>query len=68
LLLRCFFPPESKVITAIRQALAVWAWGTGRNLIDGDGTPIAMIIAGLFFEGTAVLFASVLLAALRHVR
>jgi len=27
-----------------------------------------MIIVGLFFEGTAVLFASVLLAALRHVR
>jgi predicted lipid-binding transport protein (Tim44 family) len=38
--------------------------GTGRNLIYGDGTPIAMIIVGLFFEGTAVLFVFVLLGGL----
>ena len=44
----------------------LWAWGTGRNLIYGDGTPIAMIIVGLFFEGIAVLFVFVFLAVIRH--
>ena len=29
----------------------VWAWGTGRNLIYGDGTPIAMIIVGAVLRG-----------------
>lgn len=44
----------------------LWAWGTGRNLMYGDGTPIAMIIVGLFFESLAVLFVFVLLAVIRH--
>jgi hypothetical protein len=46
----------------------LWAWGTGRNLIYGDGTPIAMIIVGLFFEAMAALLVFVLFAALGHAR
>jgi hypothetical protein len=51
----------------------VWAWGTGRNLIYGDGDPIAMMIVGLFlegwrFRGMAVLLVFVLLAVLGHGR
>lgn len=51
----------------------VWAWGTGRNLIYGDGDPIAMMIVGLFlegwrFRGIAVLLVFVLLAVLGHGR
>jgi hypothetical protein len=42
----------------------VWAWGTGRNLIYGDGIRSPLIIVGLFFEGTALLLAFVLLAVL----
>jgi hypothetical protein len=38
------------------------------NLIYGDGTPVAMIIVGLFYEGPAVLFVFAALAALRHRR
>lgn len=33
----------------------VWAWGIGRNLTDGTGTAIGMLIVSLFFEGIAVL-------------
>jgi hypothetical protein len=44
----------------------LWAWGTGRNLMYGDGTPIAVIIVGLFFEALTVLFVFVLIAIVRH--
>jgi biotin transporter BioY len=44
----------------------VWAWGTGRNLIDGDGTAIAMVIVGLIFDGFSLLLLLVLIVALRH--
>lgn len=42
--------------------------GSSGCIIAGDGTPIAMIIVGLFFEGTAALLVFVLLAVLRHGR
>ena len=29
----------------------LWAWGTGRNLISGDGSAIPDIVAGVFFDG-----------------
>lgn len=33
----------------------LWAWGRGRNLISDDGSAIANIVAGLFFDGAALL-------------
>jgi hypothetical protein len=33
----------------------LWAWGTGRGLINGDGSAIPDIVAGLFFDGVALL-------------
>jgi hypothetical protein len=44
----------------------IWAWGTGRNLTNGDGTAIAMIIVGLFFDGITILLLFVLTMVVRH--
>ena len=44
----------------------LWAWGTGRNLILGDGSAITTIIAGLFFNGVAILLIYVLVVIVRH--
>ncbi len=43
----------------------LWAWGSGRGLIDGDGTAIADIVAGVFFDGVALLLLYVLVVLLR---
>jgi hypothetical protein len=44
----------------------LWAWGSGRNLISGTGPAIANIIAGLFFDGVALLLLYVLLVMVRE--
>jgi hypothetical protein len=44
----------------------LWAWGTGRNLLDGDGSAIPTIVAGLVFDGVALLLLYVLVALLRE--
>jgi hypothetical protein len=33
----------------------LWAWGTGRGLIDDDGSAIGTIAGGLFFDAVALL-------------
>jgi hypothetical protein len=43
----------------------LWAWGTGRNLISGDGSAIPTIVAGLFFDGVALLLLYVLVVVVR---
>jgi hypothetical protein len=43
----------------------LWAWGSGRKLIDGDGSAIGTIIAGLFFDGVALLLLYVLVVLVR---
>jgi hypothetical protein len=44
----------------------LWAWGTGRDLIKGDGSAIPDIIAGLFFDGVTLLLLYVLVVMLRE--
>jgi hypothetical protein len=44
----------------------LWAWGTGRQLIDGDGTAIPNIVAGLFFDAVALLLLYVLVVIVRE--
>ncbi|MGD0558446.1 MAG: hypothetical protein ABSA93_26155 [Streptosporangiaceae bacterium] len=44
----------------------VWAWGYGRNLTRSDGTAIASIIAGLFFDGVTLLLLYVLVVLVRE--
>jgi hypothetical protein len=44
----------------------LWAWGTGRTLISGDGSAIPNIVAGLFFDGVALLLLYVLVVILRE--
>ncbi len=44
----------------------LWAWGTGRKLIDGDGTAIPDIVAGLFFDAVALLLLYVLIVIVRE--
>jgi len=49
---------------SVRQPL--WAWGTGRTLINGDGSAIPNIVAGLFFDGVALLLLYVLVVIVRQ--
>lgn len=44
----------------------LWAWGTGRNLTSGDGSAIAMIVVGLFFDGVTLLLLYALVVTVRH--
>jgi hypothetical protein len=44
----------------------LWAWGTGRNLVSGDGSAIPTIVAGLFFDGVALLLLYVLIVIVRE--
>jgi hypothetical protein len=43
----------------------LWVSGTGRNLIGGDSSAIPTIVAGLFFDGVALLLLYVLMVLLR---
>lgn len=44
----------------------LWALGTGRILINGDGSAIPTIVAGLFFDGLAVLLLYVVVVIARE--
>jgi len=44
----------------------LWGWGTGRNLISGDGSAIPTIITGLFFDGITLLLLYILLVIVRQ--
>ena len=44
----------------------LWAWGTGRSLINGDGSAIPTIFAGLFFDGVALLLLYAVAVIVRH--
>jgi len=43
----------------------LWAWGRGRTLISGDGSAIANIVTGLFFDGVALLLLYILVVIVR---
>jgi hypothetical protein len=43
----------------------LWAWGSGRGLINDDGSAIGTIAGGLFFDGVALLLLYVLVVLLR---
>ena len=43
----------------------LWAWGTGRTLTSGDGSAIANIVAGLFFDGVTLLLLYALVVIVR---
>jgi hypothetical protein len=44
----------------------LWAWGTGRKLIDGDGSAIPYIVAGLFFDAVALLLLFIVVVIVRE--
>jgi uncharacterized membrane protein len=44
----------------------LWAWGTGRNLVTGDGSAVIDIVVGLFFNGVTILLIYVLVVLGRH--
>jgi hypothetical protein len=44
----------------------MWAWGSGRKLINGDGSAIPDIVAGLFFDAAALLLLYVLVVIVRE--
>jgi hypothetical protein len=43
----------------------LWAWGSGRGLIDGDGSAIGNIVAGLFFDGVTLVLVYALVVIVR---
>jgi hypothetical protein len=43
----------------------LWAWGSGRGLINDDGSAIGTIAGGLFFDGVALLLLYVLVVLVR---
>jgi hypothetical protein len=43
----------------------LWAWGSGRGLIDDGGSAIGTILGGLFFDGVALLLLYVLVVLVR---
>jgi hypothetical protein len=42
----------------------LWAWGTGRGLIDDDGSAVGTIAGGLFFDAVALLLLYVVVVLL----
>jgi hypothetical protein len=46
----------------------LWAWGTGRNLTNGDGAAIPNLIAGLFFDAVTLLLVYIVVVVARHNR
>ena len=44
----------------------LWAWGGGRNLTSGEGSAIANIVAGLFFDGVTLLLLYALVVIVRE--
>ncbi len=50
----------------VREPL--WAWGTGRNLITGNGPAIAMLVVGLFFNAFTILLVLALAGGVRHMQ
>jgi hypothetical protein len=50
----------------IRVRDPLWDWGTGRKLIDGDGSAIPDIVAGLFFDAVALLLLYVVVVVVRE--
>jgi hypothetical protein len=48
---------------SVREPL--WAWGSGRTLISGDGSAIPTIVAGLFFDGLTLLLVFTLVVIVR---
>jgi hypothetical protein len=43
----------------------LWAWGSGRTLTGGEGSAIATIIGGLFFDGVTLLLLYILVVIVR---
>ena len=43
----------------------LWAWGSGRTLTFGEGSAIATIIGGLFFDGVTLLLLYILVVIVR---
>jgi len=50
----------------IRVGDPLWAWGSGRTLISADSSAIETIVAGLFFDGVALLLVYALVVIVRH--
>jgi hypothetical protein len=63
---RAYWSPQVPLGHPFSVRDPLWAWGTGRNLINGDGSAIPDIIAGLFFDGVTLLLLYVLVVMLRE--
>jgi len=47
-------------------SVPLWDYGTGRNLISGDGSAIETIVPALFFDGVTLLLLYVLIVIVRE--
>jgi hypothetical protein len=62
---RVYWSPQVPLGTPFSVRDPLWAWGSGRGLIEDDGSAIATIVGGVFFDGVALLLLYVLVALVR---
>jgi hypothetical protein len=62
---RVYWSPQVPLGKPFSVRDPLWAWGSGRGLIDDDGSAIATILGGLFFDGVALLLLYVLVVLVR---
>ena len=49
------WPDQASLGTAFPVREPLWNWGFGSGLIDGDGSAVGSVIAGVIFDGFALL-------------
>ncbi len=62
---RVYWGPQVPIGKPFSVRDPLWAWGSGRGLIDGNGSAIGTILGGLFFDGVALLLLYVLAVVVR---
>jgi hypothetical protein len=62
---RVYWSPQVPLGRPFSVRDPLWAWGTGRGLIDDDGSAIGTIAGGLFFDAVALLLLYVLVVLVR---
>jgi hypothetical protein len=62
---RVYWSPQVPLGEPFSVRDPLWAWGTGRGLIDDDGSAIGTILGGLFFDGVALLLLYALVVLVR---
>jgi hypothetical protein len=63
---RVYWSPQVPLGQSFSVRDPLWAWGSGRGLIDDDGSAIGTIAGGMFFDGVALLLLYAVVVLLRE--